>query len=173
MTANPIATYPVSVAGSMTLIQKQVASGSAESITFSAIPQGYTHLLLIDDANITDTAQTYSINFNGDSGAHYSWAFTLNNAGTVTGNFTGAQTSGNIGAICSQGGHKITIMGYANATNPKAYIAESLAFDGSTSVLQQEVSGVWSQTAAITSITLSNTGANFNASSTFSLYGLQ
>jgi len=155
----------------LTLIQAITASGSQASITFSAIPQTYSSLLLIDNAEVAGTAETYEINFNGDAGANYSYGFVINNTGSVTGNTTTPSTFGNIGAVGAQGGHKVTIPGYASAAI-KSYLAESLAFDGASSFIQQSAAGVWNNAAAITSITISNT-SNFTANSKFSLYGIE
>jgi hypothetical protein len=56
------------------------------------------------------------------------------------------------------------------SSNFKSFSADGANEDNTTSIYMGLTAGLWSQTAAITSLTLS--GANFAQYSTFTLYGI-
>ena len=60
-------------------------------------------------------------------------------------------------------------MNYANTTTFKTYLAR---YNATSTQLSDEVA-LWRSTAAINSITLTAVSANFNAGSTFTLYGIK
>lgn len=158
----------------MVLIQTQTLGASAASVTFSSIPGTYKTLILKVAARGASTTSTMTIQFNGStanfttqnvkgSGSAVSAATTsVGDAGDIT-------NSGDTGSTFSNA--EITMPNYAGAAN-KSYLVDIAADNQQIAAKLQQWSGLWSNTAAITSVTLAN-AANFAAASVFSLYGLQ
>ena len=175
MSTNPIATYPQS-AGGLTLIQKQTLASAVASVTFSGIPQTFTHLKLVISSvtSVSAASAPLEVTLNGDSGAHYFYNFITNIFGT---SISAGSVSSAAFAIMGDAGdnnasaaaNEITIMGYAGSTFGKA-------MTGVCSSTTQGVfssAGLWTQTAAVTSVTLALGSGTFTAGSIFSLYGMQ
>lgn len=170
-----IATYPAS-SGGLTLIQSQTLSTSAASVTFSGIPQTFSHLKLIINSvtSVTSAAAPIELTINGDSGAHYFYNVITNSFGT---NPTAVSTSSAAFAVmgdagdnnASAAGNEITIMGYSGSTFGKAMTGVC----SSTTLGVYTTAGLWTQTAPVTSVTLTLGSGTFTAGSTFSLYGMQ
>ena len=163
--------------------------GSAQStVTFSSIPQTYTHLqlrLFAQDVRATygiteirlvfnsDTSSIYtSHNMYGDGSSAVSNS-TLNFSSMVLGDGTyGTSTGGTFGAGIAD------ILDYTNTNKLKTvrHIA-GVDLNGVIAGYGGRVglsSGVWRSTSAISSITLtSNSLINFSANSRFSLYGVK
>lgn len=154
-----------------------VGSGGAADITFSSIPSSYTDLLVklsVRDASassgtwvkITFNANTssYSNRYmegNGSSVANGTAAAEW--AGTSTSNSATASTFSNI---------EIYIPGYTSSNN-KSYYTSSYSENNATTAYNGIGAGLWSNTAAITSIKFApNNGSNFNQYSTATLYGI-
>jgi hypothetical protein len=165
-------------------------------ITFSSIPSTYRHLQLraVTRSSLNNTSigqSQYKIQFNGDTGANYSWHTLLGNGSTVSGNQTGTsqnqipgdQPWGNpnsLGSGRSLSPTIIDILDYQN-TNKNKTIRIMMGFDvNSTSTNQAFTfrSGAWYNTSAITSITLDATAgafsdAPFGANTQWALYGIK
>lgn len=172
--------------GTHTLIQRiTVGAAGAVSVTFNSIPQtGYTDLKIVVSARTTVALiDTYfNCNFNGDSGANYS------QRSVYQGN-TGNATSNSFSAVNNL--YVNSVVG-ANATastfsNVEMYIPnyagstyKSMSQDGAnehnaanpTTRFNPLSAGLWSSTAAITSIALSTASGTWVQYSTFSLYGI-
>lgn len=163
------------IGGGMQLIQNQTLSSTETSVTFSSIPQTFTHLKLVivsQTNNTTPGASVIEINFNGDVGANYSHNIIFNGIAGSTPQAAGA-TGANFGYVADGG--LSTAASHSEATVPGYATALSKGCSGtSNSSLGALVSASsWSSTAAITSITLTPTGSfSFLAGSVFSLYGM-
>ena len=154
-------------------LQTQVLSSSASSITFSSIPQTYTDLVLVMNGT-TDNPTDPVIQFNGDSASHYS-STTLggNGSSASSGRYTSRanmvvdyQSSWRSTPIAI---YELNIMNYSNTTTYKTVLSRANNAGYGTDA----VVGLWAQTSAITSITiLTGSSNNFNAGSTFTLYGI-
>ena len=151
---------------------------SANTITFSSIPQTYTDLVLVANCNngITGgTTQWTQYRLNGDSATNYSHTVLYGNGGgTGTSNRASNYTFGIIGynsnstTIPSQ--HIAHFMNYANTTTYKTIVSR---FSDSAQLVGSVVN-LWRSTAAITSIVLyAENLTNFAAGSTFTLYAIQ
>jgi hypothetical protein len=153
----------------MTLIQKQTVSGG-NTVTFSAIPQTFTHLkiVLYAQSNGNDPSEVFGISYNGvEGGTNYSSSWLLN-----SGNAAQAATNPNDGRgwlYNTWDGNLVTLD--ATIYNYAATSVKNLSFVGSfpegvrTGVVMDSV------TTAISSLRLfSVSGTPFTA--TFSLYGL-
>jgi hypothetical protein len=154
---------------------------SAGAITFSSIPQNFTHLQIRLSARSDFASAVASgfIRFNGDSGSSYPYHFITGDgatpsasgttAGTVgyLGNFPAASTAANIFEA------SITdILDYTN-TNKNKTIRTVSGFDANGSGQIFYASSLWLNTAAITSILLvSGGGANFVTNTRADLYGI-
>jgi hypothetical protein len=155
ITYEPIATYTV-------------ATPSA-SYTFSSIPGTYTDLFLVITGSTTTPGQDIQVQFNGDTASNYSRSY-LVGTGTVVS--SGRDTS-QIGFI--PGGAylntmvRLNIIRYANTNTYKTVLARHDSWDSYT----VENVGLWRNTAAITSLTISTQTFNMGIGSVFTLYGIK
>lgn len=174
-------------AGSFDLLETQVLSSSASSVTFSglsAYAADYQHLQ-IRLVGRSDQAQEYAgvaLRFNGDSGTSYSWHAVKGDGSSVTS--TGAT---NTTAVQSS---QWEIPGASNAANIFGAVVYDILdpfeitkyktvrwFGGRGAVNTGDkqivlASGAWRNTSAASSISLTANG-NFVTGSRFSLYGLR
>jgi hypothetical protein len=156
-----------------------VGAAGASSVTFSSIPQtGYTDLVLKastrDDRN--DTGNHILVSFNGSTSSFSSIG--LYGSGSTAASFNSiARTTGTINSLGNTSNtfsnNEIYIPNYTGSFN-KSYSADSVRETNAADQNQiQLTAGLWSNTAAITSITLTpNVTANIIANSTFYLYGV-
>jgi hypothetical protein len=163
------------VAPGMVLIQKQALVAPAATVTFSAIPQTYTNLLLVSSGtNDTGTSQNLSIEFNGDTTqADYSYSYILNN-GTVSGGFSYSTPGVLLGISINVGGSnsRSMITNYSSTTVNKVVESTFMCINPGTAALSGTSGGMWNSNAAITSIVAALASGNFAAGTVFSLYGL-
>ena len=160
-----------------------VGAAGASSVTFSSIPQtGYTDLVLAVSARSAATGNPWDdvrLEFNGSGGTAYSTRM-LYADGTSP---ASASTSGNATMSWSYfsnssatantfGSIQMYIPNYTSA-NYKSISSDSSAENNATQNLMALTAGLWSNTAAVTSIKLTNASAtNFVQYSTFYLYGV-
>lgn len=164
----------------MTLITSvTVGSGGAASVTLPAtgtIPATYTDLKILVSARTTDTnSKVMDISFNGNTSSFTNRYLLASDNSALSGadfnRFSNLQnSSSNTSNTFSNG--EIYIPNYAGS-NYKSYsgdgVQETNASTGANLVL---VAGLWSNTAAITSITLSPVVGSWVEGSTFYLYGI-
>ena len=147
-----------------------VGAGGAASIDFSSIPGTYTDLVLVVSARATSTTAAMTIAFNGSSASFTSRY--LQGNGTAASSSTGTTLIGNASISTDTantfGSVQIVIPNYAGSTN-KAFSIESVTENMAAGAFQQMFASIWSNTAAITQVTLSL--ANFAQYSSASLYG--
>ncbi len=157
-----------------TPIASQTLSAAAPSVTFSSIPQGYTDLVVVVNAICASgSTDVTSLQYNGDtSSGLYSSTRLVGNGSTIN---SDRQTGANFiaaGLINStvRNSDIYQIQNYSNATTFKSCIARAGVADNQTRVTV----GLWRNTNAITSLTISHASSiNFSSGSTFSLYGIQ
>ena len=154
-----------------------VGAGGAANISFTSIPSTFTDLCLkvsTRDANANVT--TYlTVGFNGSTanfsirglGGNGSSA----NSWTTPANFLGDGVGANATASTFNN-MEFYIPNYAGSSN-KSWSADSVGENNGATAQNSLVAGLWSQTAAITSITLYPLTANFSQYSTAYLYGLK
>jgi hypothetical protein len=157
----------------------EVASPVA-SITFSSIPQGYTDLKLVMSARGDAGAISRSIyvTFNGSSTSYSdrylqgdgSAASSGSNSGGTTKIYAGECTA-STATSNTFGNQELYIPNYTGSNN-KSTSADAVAETNATTQYMSLVAGLWSNTAAITSITLVPGTGSFTANSTFTLYGV-
>ncbi len=158
-------------------------NGTSQSITFSNIPQTYTHLEIRGIGQAATSTNDYGYNgvrFNGDTGTNYTrhGLFGTNNstyAYAVTGaNFAdiGNASYLNTSAASTVGVTIVSILDYTNTNKYKTVRAlAGTDLNGLAAVGLH--SGLWLNTAAVTSITVYQSNGNFTNKSTYALYGIK
>ena len=156
-----------------------VGSGGAATMAFSSIPSTYTDLVVktsIRTSRGTFTADLIRVDFNGSSSSQSSKilegsASTASSFSLSTTQVVAGTTSVSTANTFSNG--EIYIPNYAGSTN-KSFSADSVAENNATTGPLYLAAGLWSNTAAITSITLTNVNsATFQEYSTATLYGIK
>jgi hypothetical protein len=158
-----------------------VGAGGSASITFSSIPATYTHLQIRAFCKCTtadSNVQSIFGQFNSDTGSNYARHF-INGSGSAVGtNGYASQTSmffgTNINANATSvfAANVIDILDYANTNKYKTTRSLSGVDNNGTGYVQF-MSGLWMNTAAVTSITILPNSDNFAQYSSFALYGIK
>ena len=155
-----------------------VGSGGQSTVTFSSIPATYTHLQIRGIALSNLAEANLRVRFNSDSGANYARHY-------VGGNGSITFASGVANETFAQGGLS------PNSTQPAAYVMDILDYKNTNKYTTLRslygddknggtgyvflASGLWQNTAAVTSIDLDYAGgtATFSQYSQFALYGIK
>jgi hypothetical protein len=166
-------------------IATTLLGSSATNITFSNIPSGYKHLQIryIARSDYAGYADGIKFQFNADTGSNYS-DHTLYGNGTAAGATADVsaayirtyQTAAANSVANAFGAGIIDILDYSNVYKYKTSRMLT-GFDNNNTGGGGEIdftSGLWMNTASITSIKFMPTNAtNFVANSRFSLYGIK
>jgi hypothetical protein len=164
------------MAANYVLLEKiTVGAAGAASVTFNNIPQtGYTDLKIV-------------ASWRGNSASSVSIYMSLNgSASSFTGKYLygdgSATSSGSIGQyVGSCPGSNFTANTFASteiyipnytSANYKSFSVDNVDETNATASDSNLIAGLWSNTAAITSISIAPSGSSFIQYSTFSLYGL-
>lgn len=149
------------------------------SITFSNIPQNYTHLQLRSYWGFTDTGNNTWLNtqFNGDTGSNYSYhAIRSNPSGFVmSASYANTRLSlgaDNVGDASSWAISVADILDYSSSTKnktAKAFAGQSSNGTGTCNFW----SGMWNNQTPITSMVVTADASTFRVGSIFSLYGIR
>lgn len=147
-------------------------------VTFSSISGSYTDLILVINAAFTGSSSYIYLQFNSDTGTNYSHIELYGN-GSAAGSTRGSNENY---AICgntatSTTGYAVSIMHIQNYSNSSTY-KTVISKGSSSSALVEEFAALWRNTAAITSITISNNNYagysyKFTSGSTLTLYGIK
>ena len=159
-----------------------VGAGGASSISFTSIPQTYTDLVIKSSTRMTGIGVIYWANmfltFNGSS-SRYSSRILANANGSVA-TETSAQTNyiqysysvGKDSTASTFSNTEIYIPNYTGS-NYKLVSIDSVTENNGTQILLSLANGLWSDSSAITQITLTNPDtSNYVQYSTFTLYGV-
>jgi len=160
-----------------------VLSSTASSVTFSSIPATYTHLQMRLMARISRSGESndfFTIQYNGDTGANYTWHALESSGAAVYAESGGATSSPRYGDVTATtataglfGVGVVDILDYAN-TNKYKTLRTFTGRDQNGSGWVWVGSGAWLNTSAITSVLFKPTfGTDFQAGSTFALYGVK
>jgi len=158
------------------LLERTELNASAASVTFANIPQsGYTDLKIVTSGR-TDAATDFvsiALSFNGSSASFTNKLLQGDGSGTVSASLTnyGGATGGTSTTASTFSNVEMYIPNYTSANN-KSFSVDSVVENNATATRTSLAAGLWSNTAAITSITLTSGSGNFVANSTFSLYGI-
>ena len=147
--------------------------GSAQAtVTFSSLAS-YTDIVLVMQAKNSAGDSNVRLRFNSDTGSNYSSTF-LDGNGTSA--FSSRTTSATFAYLDNYGqiGNNfnsniiVNIMNYGNSTTYKTIISRA----NNAAMGVDAIVSLWRNTAAITSLILSQGGNNFDTGSTFTLYGI-
>jgi hypothetical protein len=157
-----------------------VGSGGQSSISFTSIPSTYKHLqirCLARSTYATTQDNAYFI-LNSDSTASYSFHYVYGSGTTASAGGSVTQTKnlldGEPGSSIGANIFGATILDILDYTNTNKYKTSRMltGWDGNGSGNIALQSGLWQNTAAINSITITNTGS-FAQYSSFALYGVK
>ena len=159
------------------LLETIALTQSAASVTFDNLPtSGYTDLKIVASAR-TDRASVVddiAISFNGSTTSFSGRELYGDGASAVSiSTARAASVAAGANATASTfGNSEIYIPNYTGSAN-KSFSVDGVQETNGTTAYAVFIAGLWSNTAAITSVGLSPlTGPNFVAGSTFSLYGV-
>jgi hypothetical protein len=160
-----------------TSIATQTLSSEIDTITFSSISGSYTDLVLVSSAKNNQSGNvTFRMRFNSDSSSLYSYA-RIYGDGTSAASDRSSQSFIDIGSIGGSATSSVfapsivNIMNYSNTSTFKTSLVRWQSQGTSAAYVMGEV-GLYRSTSAITTITLTAAGANFDTGSTFTLYGI-
>ena len=159
-------------------IASQTVASASSTVTFSNIPQGYTDLIIFANPIATAGNYDFAVRYNEDSGSNYSWtaiAFNSDNSASPYAsrgsNTTSIATNTNIATV-NPYPINFQIQNYSNSTTYKSSISKIARETYATSI----TTGIWRNTAPITSVTFVLTGGGsttFKAGASFNLYGIK
>jgi hypothetical protein len=166
----------------LTPIARTLTAGSAGSVNFASIPGTFTDLRLVVSA-MSDAAAAsvgFKVQFNGDTGANYSYNEIFSNGGNPSGTQVLNVTSSLLGdlsgstAPTNSGGIIVCdIPSYAGTQFHKHAQCESNQRNSSGAMGYREyTTTIWQNTAAITSILVFPDSGNFQNNSVVSLWGI-
>jgi hypothetical protein len=153
-----------------------VGSGGAATMDFTSIPATYTDLLVKVSSRFDANQNNVFVSYNGSSS---SFSFrSLYGNGSIAGSTNGAT---NAAFLSENASYTASIFASADfyipnyaGNNYKSASSDSVQENNTTTAFAFLYSSLWSNTAAITSITLTpDTGANFVQYSTATLYGIK
>jgi hypothetical protein len=159
-----------------------VAAGGETTINFTSIPSTYKHLQIRAIARTTKAGTSYETEYmriNADSGSNYAFHRLYGNGSTVS---VGSSSSTSLIACyeipqagttaSSFGATIIDIHDYASTTKNKT-VRAFFGYDVNGAGIVNLGSGLWMNTAAITSLQMNAAGDAMTAGTTFSLYGIK
>jgi len=162
------------------LIAKTTLGSDAANIEFTSIPGTYTDLLLVsslrsdrNDGSSVDDQILLTVNGNTASiSERYLYA---NNgsvsSGTSPSNYVGGANSV-VATASTFGNHELYFPNYAGSTN-KSFSATGVTENNGTLAVITAIAGLWSNTAAITTLKLApGLGSNWKSGSSSFLYGI-
>jgi hypothetical protein len=158
----------------MQLIQTKTLALAAASIEFTSIPQDGTDLVILVSARTTEASAFtgLTVRFNGST-TDYTMVRLFTNSTTpasdssvgvliLNGSTSTASTFSNV---------SIYVPNYAGSTN-KPFSTDGVAEQNAAANFNGITAGLWSNTSAITSVTLLGAAGNLDTGSTISLYGI-
>lgn len=153
-----------------------VGAGGAASIDFNSISGAYTDLLLVYSVRTNRSGlvqDNTTLKFNGSSAnvtdrSAYGAGSGSGLSASSTGGLTYAVGAG--ATANTFGNTAIYIPNYAGSLN-KSYSGDSVTETNATGAFMSVVAGLWSQTAAITSLSITQVGT-IQQYSTATLYGI-
>jgi len=167
------------MANTYTLIEAKTLSTPAASVTFTSIPATYTDLLLWTSIRASSGGGiSAGLRFNGST-TNYSERLlygggsgTAASANATTTSIQWANLGNDTNTSNTFSNCQLYIPNYAGSTF-KSVSTESVTENNATNADIYLDAGLWSDTAAITSLTLTASTPDFATNSTFYLYGIK
>jgi len=158
----------------------EVGSGGASSIEFTSIPQDGVDLVYVASLRCTSTAVLARHYINNDTTGNYEWLWLRGTGSAVSSSDSGGSSLYGLTAWVNGSGstsntftnYAVTIPNYTASQN-KSWSVDSVDENNATASYQNITAGVWNQTSAITSLSISvNTGnlAEFSSVSLYKIY---
>lgn len=148
--------------------------GSANAtISFTSIPSTYTDLRIVFTGTVT-AASSLRLTFNSDSGTNYSFRIIRGNGTEAASRQTQDASfmtfhNQNLSTTIPQF-YSFDIFSYAGSTNKTLLATTQQDLNGDGSVLYTVA--LWRNTAAISTVTFTNSVSTFAAGTTATLYGI-
>lgn len=152
-----------------------VGAAGASSVTFNSIPQtGYTDLVVKMSARSTGTGLDVAVAPNGSTTGFtrrvvFGEGTNAQSNSTSDSNYLFSDLSSYTASTFSN--CELYIPNYTSA-NYKSFSSDNVTENNATGAYAILAAGLWSNTAAITSLTLTQSSGSFTQHSTFSLYGV-
>jgi hypothetical protein len=171
------------------LIETYILGSATSEISFTSLgtySSEYKHLQLravAKSTNVDNLAVNVNLQFNGDGGNNYDWHLLRGNGSTVSSSASSGVSVIDIGDITAAGGgggvggllvnqFGVMVVDFLDCYSTSKFTT-TRSLSGTTAGPRVRLgSGLWRNTAAITSFNLTNPG-NFVAGSRFSLYGIK
>jgi hypothetical protein len=152
-----------------------VGAGGASSISFSSIPSTFTDLVVYVSARNTSSfnAESAVLSLNGSTSS-FSGIY-LQGSGSAAASGSFARFAFNMPAGTSTSStfsNSYVYFPNYTSSNNKSYTFDSVTENNGTEAYATMFAGLWSNTAAITSITFTPSSGNFAQYSTATLYGV-
>jgi hypothetical protein len=159
----------------MKLIETKTLGTAAASIEFTSIPQDFDDLALLFSGRSTGsvTMTGWKVTINGSSSISFTHLLGTGSAATVSAGTDGymGNLPGNLATSNTFGNVQLYFPNYRASTN-KSFSLDNVAENNATLANQFIGAGLWSSTAAITSLAAYVTSNNIAIGSTISLYGI-
>ncbi len=162
-------------------IASATGTGSSGTITFSSIPQTYSHLQIRCTSQLSSTSRYAIFRPNNDSStANYTFHSTYGSGinATSDGYITGMNGAYSVNGTSSDDNSSIVgtgivdIHNYASTTQYKTFRSIT-GYDTNSVGIIFLISSLWKSTTAISSLTIVAQGGNFTTNTTFALYGIK
>lgn len=163
-------------------IATTTVSTSVSSITFSSIPATYTHLQLrwLARSDRAAAQDFVDIRFNSDTGANYAAHLLYGDGSTASSAAYVSNTSVGVifmpGSTATASVFGVGVMDILDYTNTNKYTTTRILGGADINGTGRSVlgSGVWMNTAAVTSLTIiTDNASTFTQYSKFALYGIK
>lgn len=161
-----------------TPIATTTLASPTSGVTFSTLGSYTDLVIVVTGYNTTSPSDGPIIRFNGDTAANYSDTELYGNgttagSGRISSNtYITTQRSGGFSNVSTQPGMVvINVMNYGNSTTFKTALVRS-GIASATYPSTEAIVGLWRNTAAITSVSVTFASTLFAIGSTFSLYGI-
>jgi hypothetical protein len=168
----------------MKLIESKTLGSAQAAIEFTSIPAAFTDLVIVFSLRTTFTNGSFrfddcGLRINGDTGNNYARRLLRTRDGAVaTGGGTTSlitlyEATGGDGTANAFGSGQIYFANYLGSANKSVSIEGFSETNSATGVQGGMISGLWSNTSPITSVTIFSQNAfNFAIGSSASLYGI-
>lgn len=152
-----------------------VGSGGAASIDLTSIPQTYTDLLVVFSMRSTTTVDFVNLYFNSTTTGFTYRRLTGDGSGTTSNTGTYAVVATQVSSSYTASvfaNTSLYIPNYAGSTN-KSWSLDTVLENNATATQMNLISGLWSNTAAITAIKVEAPAGSIAQYSSASLYGIK
>ena len=159
----------------MKLIQTQTLGTAQASIVLSDIPQTFTDLLVLlsDRSSRSAGGVNDGINFRLNDIASSGRRLFGSGSGVVTDTSPQPLDPSNLATANTYSNICFYVPNYASTTTNKSWSADAVSENNGTEAYQSLIAGLYASNTAVTSIVLTlNTGPNFMAGTTISIYGI-